>query len=212
MLNEAPENLVTLIKVVSSRLFLLIDDHTFPAAAPSSFSPVANIAATWASVAGSQQRDATKELLNCLRVLGRILPVVFEAETPFEENVLWQAQKKEVNQGPLSESVGDPQFVIQEEDSDEEDNPDTPKAAAPPLGGSKEELEPPLAHRLLATAIDLMFCCGFTIPKSLQVDHHKINYTIWSVNSREQFDALTSTLYSGNEESARLWMLLHLII
>ena len=33
------------------------------------------------------------------------------------------------------------------------------------------------------SAIDLLFCCGFTLPTKIQVDHHKINYVIWCVSS-----------------------------
>ena len=111
-----------------------------------------------------------------------MLPVVFESETSFEHEVLWTSRKKEVRPVPLSEDLSEPQFVIQEEDdSDGEDSPNTIRQAHVAPAAPPEELELPLAHRLLSTAIELLFCCGFTLPKHLQVDHHKINYTIWCV-------------------------------
>jgi hypothetical protein len=170
-LTEAPENVATLIRVLCKRLFNLISDHTFPSPPPSSIG-ITNLT-SWAS----SERNPTKEVLNCLRVLGRVLPVVFEAEDgTFEQNVLW---KKEV--APASPSAGaateEPQFVIEEE----EDGADS--GASRPQGGEatqqpQKEL-PCLAERLFDTVIDLMFCCGFTLPTKIQVEYHKINYVIW---------------------------------
>ncbi|KAG9047480.1 hypothetical protein FS837_002125, partial [Tulasnella sp. UAMH 9824] len=213
-LNEAPENLKTLTDVISARLFRTIGDHTFPSPPQSSFTPVANIAATWASVSGSSARDSTKELLNCLRVLGRIIPVLYESEGPLEEEILWKRKKKQAPHDPAS-GEQEPQFVIQEEEESDEDedgeddeddeededgDDDAPGAATPTRPSvviNEEELEPALADKLLSTAIDLMFCCGFTIPSKFKVDSHKINYTIWEkgigstveVTSTSQLDA-----------------------
>ncbi|KAG8915385.1 hypothetical protein FRC01_003680 [Tulasnella sp. 417] len=174
-------------------------DHTFPSPPQSSFTPVANIAATWASVSGSSARDSSKELLNCLRVLGRIIPILYESEGSLEEEIMWRRKRKEASpHDPMSEEQ-EPQFVIQEEedsdddedededgegeDEDDEDGDDNPAEAATPtrptVAISEEELEPALADKLLSTAIDLMFCCGFTIPSKFKVDSNKINYTIW---------------------------------
>lgn len=38
---------------------------------------------------------------------------------------------------------------------------------------------PSLVERLFNAISDLLFCCGFTLPKTLQADHHKVNYIIW---------------------------------
>lgn len=157
-------------------------DHTFPSPPQSAFPPVANIAATWASVSGSSARDSTKELLNCLRVLGRVIPVLYESEGPLEEEILWKRKKKQASPHDPMSGDQEPQFVIQEDESDEDSEDDPPETATPTrpsVAVSEEELEPALADRLLSTAIDLMFCCGFTIPSKFKVDNHKVNYTIW---------------------------------
>ncbi|KAG8953735.1 hypothetical protein FRC04_001939 [Tulasnella sp. 424] len=199
-LNEAPENLKTLIDVISARLFRTMGDHTFPSPPQSAFPPVANIAATWASVSGSSARDSTKELLNCLRVLGRVIPILYESEGPLEEEILWKRKKKQASPHEPTSDDQEAQFVIEEDDSDEDGEDDPPEAATPTrpsVAVSEEELEPALADRLLSTAIDLMFCCGFTIPSKFKVDNHKVNYTIWEkgigstveVQSSSQLDA-----------------------
>lgn len=38
---------------------------------------------------------------------------------------------------------------------------------------------PSLGERLFSCIVDLLFCCGFTLPNKIQVDHYKINYVIW---------------------------------
>ncbi|KAG8965749.1 hypothetical protein FRC03_000199 [Tulasnella sp. 419] len=192
VITEAPENLATLINVLSKRLFNLITDITFPSQ-QSTLPPVVNFAASW----GSETRDTTKEVLNCLRVLGRILPVVFETETSFEYDLLWKREKIKRETVVSSGEDAAPQFVIAE-DEDEETSPigtTNPSAASEP----REELAPALADRLLSTTIDLMFCCGFTLPKSLQVDHHKINYTTWEKGIGSTQDVTSSTNLDQNK-------------
>ncbi|KAG9024760.1 hypothetical protein FRB95_011122 [Tulasnella sp. JGI-2019a] len=177
---EAPENLETLINVLSTRLFSLLTDHTFPSPSTSAFSP-ANITATWGSVAGTERRDTTKEVLNCIRVLGRILPVVFETENSFEHDVFWKQKRVRVDAVVGTDRTG-PQFVIEEDESDDENRASKQPAsstAARPAAVTDDQFEKPLAEKLLSASTELMFCCGFTLPSKLQVDHHKINYTIW---------------------------------
>lgn len=155
---------------------------------------MANVAATWATVSGSEARDPTKELLNCLRVLGRVLPLVYESEGSFEEELLWTRRAKPTQSPVQHQEPEEPQFVIQEEDSDDEDavpKPSTQSASGPSAETrpSPEDLEPALASRLLSAAIDLMFCCGLTMPTKIQVGHQKFNHTIWQVE-------LASRLYN----------------
>jgi hypothetical protein len=50
---------------------------------------------------GAAERNTTKEVLNCLRVLQRVLPVIFELESEssvFEREVLW---KRDVVEGQV---------------------------------------------------------------------------------------------------------------
>lgn len=172
---EAPENIVTLIRVITSRLFNLVSDHTFPSA-PTKY--VTSFASSLMK-GGATERNTTKEVLNCLRVLQRVLPVIFELESEpsvFEREVLW---KRDVVEGQEhhEQTEQTPQFVIEDEDDDN----DGASAASPsPQVTSKPTSTlPSIAERLLSCLVDLLFCCGFTLPAKLQVDHYKINYVIW---------------------------------
>lgn len=185
-LYDAPENVATLIRVVTTRLFNLVSDHTFPTAPNSS---VTSFATSFIKTStGTQEKNATKEVLNCLRVLQRVLPVVFEREgdaTRLELETFWRRETVEDESDVTAEPTA-AQFVIEDEDEDEDDNAVTPAASA----GSSKEAEPArkarkslpsVAERLLSCLVDLLFCCGFTLPSKIQVDHYKINYTIWYV-------------------------------
>ena len=126
-------------------------------------------------------RNTTKEALNCIRVLQRVLPVVFELESEtsrFEMEVFWK--REEVHAQPAASSTNaDPQFVIDDETDDEEAAEAGISTKVPPPESKEKQYQPSLAEKLFTCLIDLMFCCGFTLPTKLQVDHYKINYTIW---------------------------------
>lgn len=98
--------------------------------------------------------------------------MVFEVEgesNAFELEVLWK--KEEVKE----EEEAAAQFVIEDEDE--------PPAEAPTPAKANVKLLPSLGEKLFSAITDLMFCCGFTLPKNVQVDHHKINYVIWCATS-----------------------------
>lgn len=182
-LYEAPENIATLIRVVTTHLFNLVSDHTFPTPLNAS---VASYATSFIkNSTGTQGRNTTKEVLNCLRVLQRVLPVIFELENDrgrFEAEVLWkEIVEQEV---VVEERTDDPQFVI-EDDEDDEDEPTSPVPKPSPKPGSttNTKTSPSITARLFSCLVDLLFCCGFTLPTKIQVDHYKINYTIWCVLS-----------------------------
>ena len=108
--------------------------------------------------------------------------MVFEAEySEFEQAILW---KKEVvqEQHEIVDEQTQPQFVIEDDEEGEEEgeHPRSQNAqnAQPEV---KTKTLPSLAERLVSCAVDLLFCCGFTLPTSIQVDHYKINYVIWYV-------------------------------
>jgi hypothetical protein len=143
-------------------------------------------------------------VLNCLRVLQRILPVIFELESDlsvFEREVLW---KRDVvladedgmpgggEQSRREQTEQTPQFVIEDDEEDENDAESgrasaSASASASAVGPSPQispkqtttTTLPSIAERLFSCLVDLLFCCGFTIPAKLQVDHYKINYVIW---------------------------------
>ena len=178
---EAPENIATLIRVLTSRLFNLVSDHTFPS--PTNASVVAYASSFIRTSTGTTERSTTKEVLNCVRVLQRVLPVVFEADgesNTFELEVFWKSEEVEedvdTTQGEESS-----QFVIEDEDDSGNENAEpveSPMSNVSPPTKLKKIL-PSLGERLFGCIIDLLFCCGFTLPTKIQVDHHKINYVIW---------------------------------
>ena len=181
---EAPENVATLIRVVTARLFNLVSDHTFPA--PLTAASMTSLASSFIkSSTGMQDRNPTKEVLNCLRVLQRVLPVVFEVEgdaSRLEMEVFWKREVvEEVN--AVVEETSEPQFVIEDDDDDGEEQ-ESPRQAGPSQSSfsTTKKTVPSVAERLFSCLIDLLFCCGFTLPTKIQVDHYKINYTIWCVH------------------------------
>ncbi|KAE9406466.1 hypothetical protein BT96DRAFT_987607 [Gymnopus androsaceus JB14] len=199
---DAPENIATLIRVICSRLFNLISDHTFPA--PSSASVSALATSFIKAGTGTTERSTTKEVLNCIRVLQRVLPVVFELEagtSSFEMDVFWK--KVEVD---VVEEETAPQAEAPHED--EEAKPSEPQPSTTPNPKLKKQL-PSLGERLFSSIIDLMFCCGFTLPMQIQKDHYKINYVIWEKGIGSTADPGPSHQYDNNKtEVLRLLLVL----
>jgi hypothetical protein len=158
--------------VLVKRLHILLTDHTFP----SETSALPTLSSLYP---GTAQRNPNKEALNCLRVLARVLPVVFEGDADHGrvEEQFWLRTPK-VPTPDRPETDQSKQFVI--DDEEDEDGPKSPTAhpeAQPPA--AQVETDPSLGEKLMNVVLDLLFCCGFTIPRKVQVDHHKINYMIW---------------------------------
>ncbi|TFK26405.1 hypothetical protein FA15DRAFT_667496 [Coprinopsis marcescibilis] len=205
---EAPENVATLIRVTCSRLFDLMTDHTFPT--PSSGSASATVAAFASSIMkpGASDRNPTKEVLNCIRVLQRVLPVIFDIQgesSAFELELLWKSEEVEVYPDPDS---GEAQFVIDddEDESEGEGGSRSQQSASQPK--PKKRL-PSIGEKLFTSLIDLMYCCGFTISPKVQVDHHKIQYVIWEKGIGSTSDAPSNSAYDNNKiEVLRLLLVL----
>lgn len=191
-LQDAPENIATLIRVICSKLFNLITDHTFPS--PTNVSVTAFASSLVKSSTGTAERSTNKEVLNCLRVLQRVLPVVFEMEGEaggLEVEVLWK--QAEAAEEPAAPSItatesSTSQFVIEDDDSENGDAneesetkpiPSESASTVPATSAQPKKLLPSLGEKLFGAIIDLLFCCGFTLPTKIQKDHHKVNYVIW---------------------------------
>ncbi|KAI0060891.1 hypothetical protein BV25DRAFT_1806699 [Artomyces pyxidatus] len=205
---EAPENVATLIQVITARLFNLVSDHTFPSASTSS---VTSFASSFMK-AGGAERNTTKEVLNCLRVLQRVLPVVFEIDSEsslLEREIFW---KKDVvaGQDSAEETEQVPQFVIEDEDEDAPEPPANPSQTSSSAARIKETRTlPSLGERLFTCLVDLLFCCGFTLPSKIQVDHYKINYIIWEKGVGSTVDPGPSQAFDTNKaEVLRLLLVL----
>ncbi|ETI24371.1 hypothetical protein G647_03740 [Cladophialophora carrionii CBS 160.54] len=143
--DAAIENLETLILAVTSRLIVLKNHPSFP---DPDLAP---------------ERDA----LNCIRVLTRLLPYVYEAEqlTEWEERFFWGMRRRRTRRAQVS---GEILF-------DDNQGDDTT-----PTENPQQEFEDarPLAEELIDTLVDLLFYTGFTIPE-LPNAKSKVTYAIW---------------------------------
>lgn len=139
-----PANLETLILAVTSRLIVLRNHPSFP---DPELAP---------------ERDA----LNCIRVLTRLLPFVYEADhlEAWEDTFFWAARRKRSRRGQLLKS----EVIFDESDPDP-----TPTEAEPEFTKAK-----PLAEEIIDTLIDLLFFSEFTLPK-VQGGKSKVSYAIW---------------------------------
>ncbi|MCJ1237120.1 hypothetical protein MMC14_005104 [Varicellaria rhodocarpa] len=139
-------NLETLILAVTSRLFILRHHPSFPNA---------DIA-------------PEKDALNCIRVLTRILPFIYESDNleTWEEKFFWSIRRKRTRKDQTVKSE-----VLFDE--------------AQPEGEKETELKnddfedaKPLAEELLDTLVDMLFFAGFTLPINERVKT-KVSYSIW---------------------------------
>ncbi|CAI4213753.1 unnamed protein product [Parascedosporium putredinis] len=141
--DKALENLETLILAVTSRLFILRHHPSFP---DPEFAP---------------DRDA----LNCIRVLTRLLPYLYEAEAlqQWEERFFWGTRRKRTRKSALANEV---LF----------DGVDGITSPRPKLDEFEEAR--PLAEELVETLVDLMFFSGLTLPRQPH-GKPKVTYAIW---------------------------------
>ncbi|KAF2090706.1 high-temperature-induced dauer-formation protein [Saccharata proteae CBS 121410] len=141
--DNALPNLETLVLAVTSRLCVLRNHPSFP---DPELAP---------------ERDA----LNCIRVLTRLLPYIYEAEhlDTWEDKFFWGARRKRSRRGQLARS----------EVLFDGSNVETPPENVPEF----EEVKP-LAEELIDTLVDLLFFSDFTLPKT-QNGKGKVTYAIW---------------------------------
>ena len=137
-------NLETLILAVTSRLVVLCNHPSFP---DPELAP---------------ERDA----LNCIRVLTRLLPFIYEADhlESWEDTFFWAERRKRSRRGQLRKS----EVIFDESDPDP-----TPTEAEPEFTKAK-----PLAEEIIDTLIDLLFFSEFTLPK-VSAGKSKVSYAIW---------------------------------
>ena len=108
-------------------------------------------------------------MLNCVRILTRLLPYIYEADhlTAWEEKFFWQPRqptwvwdKKHNRKGELFDGLS-PEKKLTEED---------------------EEIGPPLGEQLIDFLINYLFFPNFTLPKKLDSQGRpdlQITYAIW---------------------------------
>ena len=110
-----------------------------------------------------------RDALNCVRVLTRILPYIYERESlqPWEERFFWGARRKRTRQSTVANEVlfDEAQEAAQDESKTEDKADDFEDAK-------------PLAEELIDTLIDLLFFSELTVSKQPH-GKPKVSYAIW---------------------------------
>ncbi|KAL1957022.1 hypothetical protein VTO42DRAFT_6399 [Malbranchea cinnamomea] len=144
--DSALPNLETLLLAISSRLIVLRHHPSFP----------------------DPELAPARDALNCIRILTRILPYIYEAEhlEEWEEKFFWGRRRKKTRRAQLTERI-----LFDESQSEQGQQNEQPR---------EEDYEDakPLAEELLDTLIDLLFFSGFTIPQ-IPNTKSKVAYSIW---------------------------------
>ena len=106
-----------------------------------------------------------RHALNCIRVLTRILPFVYEADhlDAWEDKFFWGARRKRTRHARNHTEVL----------FDEADPEQTPTQHEPDFEPAK-----PLAEEIIDTLIDLLFFSDFTLPK-VPAGKDRVTYAIW---------------------------------
>jgi hypothetical protein len=145
-LSLSPQNLLTLLTTLTTHLSSLLSSPLFPTPPPTSAASklTSYLPSSSPFRSPSSSSDTTKEALNCLRVVGRILPVLYETEGAGDDfgglgndarrvvqEMLWKTKEVlDEEEGRSNATLGgdghgggrsgEDQFVIDDEDSDSE--------------------------------------------------------------------------------------------
>jgi hypothetical protein len=139
-------NFETLLLAVTSRLNVLRNHPSFP----------------------DPDLAPERDVLNCVRVLTRLLPYVYEAEhlEEWEDKFFWARRKRMTRQAQISGEV-----LFDDAQPEDEQDQTSPREA-------DYEDAKPLAEELIDTLVDLLFFADFTIPR-LPTAKGKVSYSIW---------------------------------
>ena len=110
-----------------------------------------------------------RHALNCIRVLTRLLPYIYEADhlETWEEDFFWVPKENRPDNAPNTKS----EVLFDGSQPDE---------TAKPKPKPKEQIEysKSLGEELIDTLIDLLFFTDFTLPHTDQ-PRKKVTYSIW---------------------------------
>jgi hypothetical protein len=166
--DTAPENLETLILALTSRLFALRHHPAFPDA----------------------ELAPAQEALNCMRVLTRLFPFIFESDElrEWQERFWWSRRRKRPRgmvQGALKikdPTQDDAEVLFEEEGAKDGDIPLVQAPVSRVSGDEGMEHSKPLAEELLDTVLELLSFSGFTVPTpSTPETESKVTMAIWYV-------------------------------
>lgn len=144
--DNALSNFETLLLSITSRLTVLKNHPSFP----------------------DPELAPARDALNCIRILTRVLPFVYEAEhlEDWEEKFFWSRRKKKTRQAQIASEV-----LFDEAQAEEQRDQTSPRA------DDFEDVKP-LAEELIDTLLDLLFYTDFTIPK-ISTATSKVSHSIW---------------------------------
>ncbi|KAI9789502.1 MAG: hypothetical protein M1835_001624 [Candelina submexicana] len=157
-------NLETLLLAVTSRLVSLATHPSFP----------------------NPDTAPEKDALNCIRILTRLLPFIYEADhlEVWEDNFFWDTRRRR----PRKPQSARTEVLFDGGESDDK----------PLLRDTEEESEQtkPLGEELIDTLTDLLFHSDFTLPIS-HTARSKVTYSIWqsgvgcnmAVGSTKEFES-----------------------
>lgn len=139
-------NIETLVHILTSHLFELRNHRAFP------------------------HPDVAPErhALNCIRVLTRVIPFLYEADhlEPWKDRIFWHKRRRPLGKAKRA-GLGEVLF-------DEGQQDETPQAEPEE---QYEELRP-LGEELVDTLVDLLFYVNFTLPPDDR-SKSKVTYSIW---------------------------------
>lgn len=168
-------NLETLISALCTKLYELRNNPSFP----------------------DPELAPDRHALNCVRVLSRILPFIYESEQleAWEEKLFWERRKRKVKSKVLKSDV-----IFDGSNGDGQQ----------PITESEPEFEEvkPLGEELLDTLIDLLFYSELTLPKT-PPGKSKVSYAIWQTGVGCHNPVTSTKEYENNrKEILRLLLVL----
>ncbi|KAG9068266.1 hypothetical protein KI688_011861 [Linnemannia hyalina] len=156
--DEARENLECLIEKILSRLFSLCDSPLF-------LTPEAPVS----------------QLLNCVRVLTRLFPFVFESDDlmMWEERYFWTPRSKGASSRRRSNASHLDESTQPLEIEGQSSNPNPLRSERVSSAPKDQDCdETTQGYRLIKTLLDLLFTSGFTLPTALE-SRNRVSYVIW---------------------------------
>lgn len=214
---EAPENVVTLVEVLTMHLESLVNDPNFAPVPPNNPGGWSALFASTAPPRRVDDRDRQKEALNCCRVLSRVVPILYESKTcvkgdtdivNLELSALWMAKKsgssasakKSIVRIETKSSDGDKSF------DDQFILTDGNETMTDPLqGGADDQMstsheQPSTGYVLLMTLMELLFYSGFTMPWTEEQfvsaetsEISRVHFTIWEAGIGSPVDLSGAT-------------------
>lgn len=168
-LQQYPDNVRTLLTVLVTQFIRLIRSPTFPRPTSSTFALPTLPLSPWSSTSPA---DDIRSVLNCARVIARVLPIIWEDES---DTTCWLWEEKEEPETSLNDNDAQAQFVIEDED---EDDPDAEQIKVE-VDEPTEKKTPSLMARFVSALIDSLFHLGFTLPADVAEGTFKTSYIIW---------------------------------